>query len=345
MSKKIKGILVILALIFLFQTFTSFSILPAEKVLWLIYGISNIPRIFIMSVFVAIPILLSFSFILELMYSLGFKKKITSGIFKKYLKQVLILFFSTWITGFTMGIFVITGIFSNPVNEVQILNLYIFWYILINILFFSQKKILHKIENNKNKFIDDRRINYFSKIFGLNEIQNFTGQKGEVVYRESVGQNISNFLISTVATFLFFLCSLVTLYACAKVINGAAIEPESARPLALFFVGMISLVLIVLTVYFLGRVLSKKIILYKNCVTLPFATFFEYPLFTLLFPQSSVCISFEHISSCKIKKKRKHNESHFDKIILYLKNGKIFVLKPTELDIPTLEKAFKRIKF
>ncbi len=331
MPKSVKLIYFFVSFLFFLQGLQVINILPVKPVADFL-GLNSDPLSIFVAAFYAVFFVFAASAVVEIFYSIGFKRD--GGILnqKRIFAHGFIAFLTIWVTFFSYGILAAFGVVPKLVVPEQFLSFFLCWYILFDapfiFLFLKKKTGQNNIVANGSSVMDLQRVTWWSHITNLNRVDEFVGKKGEVVFKQGIGSSILSFVFC----FLYIVIVSPILY-----IMGAAlflnlnVDPPSLTMFtkvvaSFFFFG--PLIIIFMS---LGMVLSKRMVLYKNCICLPLATLSDKPLFTMLLPKSSALLGFEDVASYCIKKKKykKSDEFYISAINLTMNNGDYYVFEPS----------------
>lgn len=291
-------------------------------------NVTNDPLSLFISAFYAIIFVFIASAFVDVFYSFGFKRNGVALNQKRIFAQGFIVFFTIWVTFFSYGIFAVFGILPKIVAPDQILSFYLCWYILFNLFTKTTPKKSVRgeiIGNSKNLEIDVDRVTWWSHITRLNTAQEFNGKKDKIIFRQKK------------RTFFFLFIFIMALWMISpilRILSSFLFLPVNPPELASFIriiVGFFLFVSNVPLVAILGIISSRGITVYKNCISLPLATFSDIPLFTLLLPRSLVILGFDDIESYQIEKKeyKQSDEQYISSITFIMKNKDYYVFKPS----------------
>jgi hypothetical protein len=290
-----KILLMVFAAIFLFQAISGVVIIPVALVISFLGQSENPSRLFFSGITAIFSILVSFT-VIEFLYSFGFKRE--SGLVSKQrvMIQGIVAFITVWLTFFTYGILSILNVIPKTIESLRLVNIYLFWFLLINVLI----RFIGSYKNKDNAkpdqdVLDKKRITWFSYITGFNKIDEFVGEKGEIVYSQTKVSNIICIIVMVVAIpsikSIFIVLGNFIFYPIP--INNLSEFEFLVR----FISGLAFLAIFLATIYILGIALSRGLVLYKNAIRLPLATLSDSPLFTFLLPKSTIVLSLGDIIS------------------------------------------------
>ncbi len=335
-----KILLIALSLVFLFQVFSSFVIIPIEPVISFLGQTNNPIELFFTGLKSIISIFV-FSIIVEALYSLGFKRESSLISKNRIFVQGIITYTTIWLTFVTYGLLSVFGLLPKIVEGLRLLNIYLFWYLCINALYKASAKNTENIQTqNDHSVFEKKRITWFGHISGLKKAEVFDGERGEVVYKQNISVNLIYGLIFVVLI-LFF--EPVSFFFVGKNLFGildGSVEVVSLISFVKFILVFLFFAIVLALFYLLGLALSQGVILYKNSIKIPLATISDTPLFTLLLPQASVVLPLEKLVSFELIKTKRRKSSHYRLLRLKFRmvNGDIFIIKPTMFDLDKFEK-------
>jgi len=331
MPKLVKLLYFLISFIFFLQGLEVISVIPVKPVVDFL-GLNSDPLSIFVAAFYAVFFVFAASAAGEVLYSLGFKRE--GGIInqKRVFAHGFIAFLTIWVTFFSYGIMSAFGAVPKVLVPEQFLSFFLCWYILFDapFIFLFLKKNTSKnnfVENGSN-IIDLQRVTWWSCITSLNKADEFMGEKGKVVFKQGIKTNIlflvfSILQIAILSPILYIMGSVLFL--------NLSVDPTSLTMFtkvvaSFFFFGPLIFVFMSL-----GIVLSRRMVLYKNCIRLPLATLSDKPLFTMLLPKSSALLGFEDVVSYRVKKKKyeKSNEFYISAINLTMNNGDYYVFEPS----------------
>lgn len=338
-SSPLKILLRAIAFIFLFQALSEIVIIPIKPIISFLGQTEDPLNLFFSGFFAGIYVFIGSS-IIEILYSIGFRRE--SGFIsqRRIFIQGKIAFITIWLTFASYGILSMFGVISNVIISERLLNLYLFWFLFINsfISISVKKSIRPKDQFSSSDLIEKNRINWFSHITGLNKADEFRGEKGEILYKQTWISNIGH-LVKLIIVILI-LRPVLFLTSGAAFLNITVDPPELAHFIKIMF-GFIFFMINLWILYLVGLVLSKGITIYKNCIEVPLPTISDTSVFTLLLPRSSVVLGFNDIVSYKLekRKRRKSNLYYLALFKLNMKNGDVVVVEPTMFNTDKFEKA------
>lgn len=338
-KKLLKVLLISIALIFLFQAFSTIVIIPIKPIVSFMGQTEDPLKLFFSGMIAIISVFIG-SALIEVLYSLGFKKE--SGLIsqKRVFVQGIIAFITIWLTFFTYGILSVFGVIPKIVESVRLLNVYLFWFLFIkSFVKISVKSPVQSFDQSGYNILGKNRITWLSHITGLNRADEFQGEKGEVVYKQTRASNLGYAIILIIIG--LFSQPILFITGGVAFLNIPIHPPEAAFFIKFifgFFFFMASLGIL----YMLGLALSRGIILYKNSIELPLATISDTPVFTLLLPRSHIVLAFDDIISYKLEKRknRKSDQYHLSLIKLNMRSGDVIITKPTMFNYDKFEKTF-----
>ncbi len=342
MQKVRKIILLVLSSVFLLQTAGVISWIPFKPVLYLL-GIGDNPISIFFSGMLSIVLIFLSTLIVEFFYSLGFSKSFVNK--RVSLGHGVIGFITVWIAFFSYGIFVICGFFPKVVDTAQFVNYYLFWFFL----FEAYNKVTKRAESSSfQSALDENRVTWFSHISGLNTVAEYSGDKGDLLYKKSASKFYLFFPIF-IFILTFKILEITGLVAFGilpiKDANGV-IDPQISffvrAAFSFFFVAII-----IPIIRFLGLGMSKGIALYQNCIVLDLPTFSDAPLFTSILPKSTVVIGLNEIQSHSYDVVRHHHKNGGETSETYLviktKDGDLLKSMLTMTDSASFEKIFNPV--
>lgn len=331
MFRLVKLLYFLISFIFFLQGLEVISVIPVKPVANFL-GLNSDPLSIFVAAFYAVFFVFAASAVGEVLYSLGFKRE--GGIInqKRIFTHGFIAFLTIWVTFFSYGIMTTFGAVPKVLVPEQFLSFFLCWYIIFDapfiFLFQKEKTSKKNIVANGSDILDLKRVTWWSHATCLNKADEFVGEKGRVVFKQGIKANIL-FLV-------FFVVQIAILspilYTMGSVLFlNLSVDPPSLMMFtkvvaSFFFFGPLIFVFMSL-----GMVLSRRMVLYKNCISFPLATLSDKPLFTMLLPKSSALLDFEDVVSYRIKKKKyeKSNEFYISAINLTMNNGDYYVFEPS----------------
>jgi len=302
-----------IAFIFLFQAITEIYIIPIKKVLYFLGIPGNIFHIFLF-LFILSFFIVIFEVIADVFYSIGLKKNVFLINKNRVYLHPERAFFTLFFTLLTYFIFVIFRIMPENVTQERILNLYVFYFIIINI--FYKKSFAIKTYQIKDRFknkllgrdiIDKERITYWSYIFGFHKVKKFEGAKGEILYKQPMFLKI--ILIIILVAFCPILLFVLNMFAMI-IFSKDIPDLDNIGLYIKIILGFVFLILIFAILHNLGVILSRRIIVYKNCILIPLPTFSDLSLFTLILPKSYILLDINDLDSYEISKEKGNIKFH-----------------------------------
>ncbi|MBM3257356.1 MAG: hypothetical protein FJY98_03490 [Candidatus Liptonbacteria bacterium] len=338
-SKLLKVLLIGIALIFLLQAFSTIVIIPIKPVISFLGQTEDPLKLFFSGMMAIISVFIG-SAIIEVLYSLGFRKE--SGFIsqKRVFVQGIIAFITIWLTFFTYGILSAFGVIPKIVESARLFNVYLFWFLFINsFVKISVKNPAPSFEQSSSDILEKNRITWLSHITGLNRADEFQGEKGEIVYKQTKSSNIG-YIVILIIIGLFFQPMLFITGGVAFL--DIPINPPEAAFFIKFIFGFFFFMASLGILYMLGLALSRGIVLYKNSIELPLATISDTPVFTLLLPRSCVVLAFDDIVSYELEKRKNRKSDHYylSLIKLNMRSGDVVITKPTMFNPDNFEKVF-----
>lgn len=303
-AKLFKIFLFIFALIFFFQALSLVNLIPIDKVLVFLGQSRDLSELF-SSIFKDVVIIFLAGILIETLYSLGLKKEKLLTIKKRFIARFMIAFVAFWLTFFTYGIATVFNLVPGILQSEIVLNFYLFWFLIINILI--DISVNKTIQNESfDLSIDRNRITWLSHITGLNKADEFIGNKGNIIYKQSKLNNLGHFIIFFI-TLLFF---SPIVYLIINLLSGnIEINPPEYADHIKIVISFIFLMIVLGKLYLLGMVLSRGIVIYEKAIQLPLATVSDAPLFTCLLPHSCVLLAIDDIVYYKFKRESNSNSN------------------------------------